>query len=862
MKKLVCAMCAAGALAASAAVREYVWEAASPAASLGDDAAITLTGDAVSAMTLNVPKGDKAVLAGDALAFAANAKITIVGGGEFVFSNDVVTAGALAADGCCTNLVYTFDSLTFGNSLVFPSNVPLAALKPTGGIYSYNNDKTTYPTTGKPTIGAYFVHPKEDGSMTFQVQHDDGGRLRIVYCKLEEVSDGLKVTVVKYIERAVAASERPIGSDGKEQRIHGVYDYETPEGAAFVGEKGSGGALKGLGLAAQYARGVRTVEFAGKLTAGGKISMVNDAEVVLGRDAIGAEFTTPYDVTMGTMTFRDHGSFTNAATVTGTNGGIVYETSDFAGDFTADDYIATKSYEEISSPDDNGLPSTETVVFPNTSLAMITNVSATIDWRYYADNSTHQSDGVSRDLRAAEFVRFDTYAIVQFKAIPPNRPGISYAIVVRFDQRGNDVVARKVKGYRCWHEHNLLSNDPWTWPLDCTNTSVHETNWVHVWNLTAYSTTPVGHADRTTASVELTGTHTTEGVGLTVRPGLNRDTTLIACAAKSLPPVGGEVHVWERGTLSLHANLKTSDYRLNGIFTQENPTSLNFHPGSRGLTLRQTNNSCKQVINLDGADYLFWREDQGDISTSNPSYKLTKLDLYNYIGAINFANGARMTGWAPWIGGYLAAPVAAVTGQAPSVAADGLTMAFNRTQGEFAVEDVTGDAQVDFTVGLLRRNNSGDGWRKTGAGTMLLSKPLNYMGLLPVSVEEGCLLLGTSNCLTNGVGVALAGGTLGFAANTVNTNAELTVTANSTLALADGATAVFGDSSAQKWTPGTRLTVTGDPTTSRLSFGANGLTAAQLKQIRWSVGGKSRRVALGDEGEIVPYVPGAVLIVR
>lgn len=852
MKKLGSTVVLALAMTAGAEMRSYTWDAANPAATLGSDATITVADDAVSAMTLNVPKDDKAVLTGDALAFAASAKITIVGGGEFVFSNDVVTAGALTADGCCTNLTYTFGLLSPGESLVLPGNVPLAALKPTAGTYSYNYDKTTYQG-----VGVYFVHPKEDGSKTFQVQHDDGGTLRVTYCKLEDVAEGLRVTVLKYL-----SCVPPGGNRSSADRINGVYDYETPEGAAFIGNNGSGGALKGLRLTAQYVRAVRTVEFAGKLTAGGKISAANDAEVILGRDAIGTEFATPYDVTMGTMTFRDHGSFTNAAAVTGTNGGIVYETSDFTGDFTAEDYVVTKSYEEIDSINENGLPSSETVVFPNTSLAMITNASATIDWRYYS--GSYQSDGVSRDLLAAEFVRFDTYAIAQFKTIPPKRASISYALIIRFDQRGNDVVAYKARGYDAWHTNNPLSNDPWTWPLDSPGTGGYDKKWAHVWKLTAYSATPVGHADQTTAYVNLTGTNTTEGVGLTVRPGLNRDTTLIARAAKSLPPTGGEAHVWERGALSLHANLKTGDYRLNGVFTQENPTSLNFHPGSRGLTLRQTNNSSKQVINLDGAEYLFWREDQGDISpavTSNPNYTLAKLSLYNYVGAINFANGARMTGWAPWISGNLT-PAAAVTGQAPSVLADGLTMAFDRTQGEFAVEDVTGDAQVDFTVGLLRRNNSGDGWRKTGAGTMLLSKPLNYMGLLPVSVEEGCLLLGTSNCLTNGVGVALSGGTLGFAANTVNTNAELTVTANSSLALADGATAVFGDSSAQEWTPGTRLTVTGDPTTSRLSFGANGLTAAQLKQIRWSVGGKSLRVELGDEGEIVPYVPGAVLIVR
>lgn len=855
MKKLVFAVVAAMVVVAEAETTTYTWDGVSTA--YGETVSVAYDGDGkVTELTASVPKDDKVVFIGDAAEFAADARIRIADGGQFVFSNDVVTAGALTVDGCVTNQSFLFaeQRLTPGNSLVLPSNFPLTALKPTGGAYSYNNDKTTYPNTGKPTIGAYFVHLQEDGSKTFQVQHDDGGTLRVTYCKIEEVADGLKVTVLKYLSR----------TSKFETRINGVYDYETPEGKAFIGNSGSGGALKALALTAQYVRGMRTVEFAGKLTAGGKISAANDAEIILGREAIGTEFATPYDVTMGTMTFRDYGSFTNAATVTGTNGGIVYETGDFTGDFTADDYIATKSYEEILSPDDNGLPSTETVVFPNTSLAMITNVHATINWRYYASNSSHQSDGVSRDLRAAEFVRFDTFAIAQFKAIPPGRGSVSYAVIVRFDQRGNDVVARKAKGYLCWHSTNPVSNDPWTWPLDCTGIGGYDKKWAHIWNLTAYSATPVGHADVTSTCVELLGSNSTENVNLTVQPGLNRDTMLIARQPKSLPSVKGEIHVWDRGTLSLHADVKTSDYRLTGIFVQENPVSLNFHPGARGLTLRETNNSSKQVINLDGAEYFFWRGNTGDLTGSDPNYKLPADSFYNFVGALNLSNGARTTGSSPWISG-LQNPAVSAAGQAPSASASGFAVAFESKQCALAVDDVTQDGQVDLSVGLLRASTIGvsqSGLRKTGAGTMLFTKSGNNVGGLPFSVEEGVLLLGADCCLKGDPPVTLAGGTLGFAAGTINTNESLTVTADSSLALADGATAVFGDSSAQEWTPGTRLTVTGDPATSRVVFGENGLTDAQLRQIRWMVGGKANHVQLGDEGELVPYLPGLMLLIK
>lgn len=846
MKKLVFAVAAAMVVVAEAETTTYTWNGVSTA--YGETVTVAYDGNGkVTELTSSVPKHEKVVFVGDPVEFAADARIRITDGGQFVFSNDVVTAGALTADGCVTNVVLTVDPpIAAGNAVLYPDCASPEAYTPVSGTYSYNGG-TTYAN-----IGAYFTRRHEDGSVTTQIQHDDGGTLRVTLVKIVETEEGLVVSNV--------AQRSMVTKDLYDKRQNGVWDLETPEGAAKLKTVMTRSTLKGLKLNAdRFIRSGRTVEFAGGLTAGGKISVSKCAEVILDGKTIGAEFAVPYDVSFGTMTFRDYGSFTNRATVSGKNGLVAYEQSDFTGDFTADDYVASCDFEN------DGLGTAETVVLPNTSLASITNVTGTVEWIYYT--SSHSSDGTSTNLRAV-FRKLGDYAIVQFKAIPPNRKSIAYCVIVRLDQRGRDVVARKVAGYRSWHENNPLSKDPWTWPLDSSGMGTSEIQYMHVLNMTFQTTVPVGHFDATSAFVYQYGTHATTNVSMSITPGLNRDTTLMARAFRSLPNVQGEIHVWNRATLSLdYFEPSDRQYGLFGLAVDA-PT-LCFHPGSYGLTKHQKTNAFQQTIELDDAEYYFIRaRNSNGPEYSTPDYRLCNGTLYNVVYGLVYANGARTTGAKTWLGVGNSYSKVAVTGSSPSFCEGGLCICSEngkQVEVEFAVEDVTGDAVTDFTmVSAIANDDHGatGSWRKTGEGTMLLAAPRNYTGNRPVSVEAGRLVLGTSNGLLPGSALALAGGTIEFAANTVNTNESLTVTADSSLALADGATAVFGDSSAAEWAADARLTITGDPAACRVEFGAAGLTDAQLSQIRWMVGGKANRVQIGADGELVPYVPGLLLMVK
>ena len=153
---------------------------------------------------------------------------------------------------------------------------------------------------------------------------------------------------------------------------------------------------------------------------------------------------------------------------------------------------------------------------------------------------------------------------------------------------------------------------------------------------------------------------------------------------------------------------------------------------------------------------------------------------------------------------------------------------------------------------------------KTGTGTLTLSGANTYTG--STTITAGILQIAATERIANTDAIALNGGTLSTGATTgfSETVGVLTLTDNSTIALGTGVhTLTFAASNAATWTAAKTLTITGWTGTAGISgtagkifvgTAATSLTATQLAQISFSIGGVSYSAKLLATGEMVPNV--------
>lgn len=286
-----------------------------------------------------------------------------------------------------------------------------------------------------------------------------------------------------------------------------------------------------------------------------------------------------------------------------------------------------------------------------------------------------------------------------------------------------------------------------------------------------------------------------------------------------------------------------------------------FYVGPGGVLAQCCENGLKD-------DYSSLTIDGGLLALSPVSYssKVHCDDCGTYVQGLTLANGARITGLPPRVGNALVTWT--VNGSSPSFCETGLKLVHS-TQDEsrftFDVADVTLDATADFTVSGriydMDANTAGTRLVKTGAGTMRWCGASTCKG--EVTVSAGTLALGVADAINADQPVVLNGGALAVEAGLATTVSEVSVTADSGLALAAGASLSFAGVAADGWTEGAKLAVTGpdvqQDARSGLRIGTTAcLTPARLRAIRYN----GLRVRQDEEGWLMPYRSGMVLIFR
>ncbi|HQU09164.1 MAG TPA: hypothetical protein PLV25_04295, partial [Opitutales bacterium] len=175
----------------------------------------------------------------------------------------------------------------------------------------------------------------------------------------------------------------------------------------------------------------------------------------------------------------------------------------------------------------------------------------------------------------------------------------------------------------------------------------------------------------------------------------------------------------------------------------------------------------------------------------------------------------------------------------------------------------TGTGELVFSGSSANTNTGG---LTINGGTVVFNKTagVNAMGAGTIAINSGgTLLLGASNQTSSSNAMTLAGGTFATGGNST-TLGTLTLSANSTIDMGTGASIInFADSSGTSWTSGQLLTITnwsGSSSgggTDQLYFGnsATGLTAGQVSQIRFLIGGNLVGAQILSTGEVVPTTP-------
>lgn len=238
-------------------------------------------------------------------------------------------------------------------------------------------------------------------------------------------------------------------------------------------------------------------------------------------------------------------------------------------------------------------------------------------------------------------------------------------------------------------------------------------------------------------------------------------------------------------------------------------------------------------------------------------------DGNNYLIDVTLKNGSRCYGFPLRCGYYNPSNIIEVVsaGMTASTNAAGINLCYHNYNGDTAATN-TVVLRTDADLAVTGRIYDSPSWPgalvvKRGAATLTLSGNNTFAGRF--TVEAGTLALGSNTALPTSAPLTLAGGTV-TCGTTTNATGVLTLSGNATIDVGDG-TLSFADSRTVTWAVGATLNITGNdrlPTRSiRFGTTADGLTSAQLKQIRYN----GSKVSLTSEGYL-GGPKGLMIIVR
>lgn len=476
------------------------------------------------------------------------------------------------------------------------------------------------------------------------------------------------------------------------------------------------------------------------------------------------------------------------------------------------------------------LPEEETVIFHNANLSAWTGVTSSFKGSLSMNYDIKEEKSFFFRHAGSDTVR------VQFQIKDDDKNKYVKCAIYEFAQRGTDITCKYVGGgYSTGFQYFGRSFDEAkTASYRCSGLTVTYTN--------------------------ATDTSVTLSAGNSYYGGTEVDGALVVLkAVNALPSAEGLVTTLKGGA-KLYVDVHAAD-STDGVLGR---STVNVTEGSYLRFGRFRSNGSRVTINATGGSEV-------SIAGGNGG----NTQDFGYLSHLTLADGAFVTGDAfragyecsDYVSGITVTGSAAVRIDPPITLLRGsLSTAddWHVYPWAWRVADVTADSQPDLylngSIENYKQNSgilAGRPIEKTGAGTVRLGAANSYTGA--VSIVEGTVLLGANDAFNADVNLTLAGGTLDAGAST-NAAGTLAVTADSTIAVSAESSLAFAGSSALVWSEGKRLTITGTARPKALRFGtdANGLTADQVKRIRWD----GSRVAIDANGYLAPHAYGACFSIR
>ena len=213
--------------------------------------------------------------------------------------------------------------------------------------------------------------------------------------------------------------------------------------------------------------------------------------------------------------------------------------------------------------------------------------------------------------------------------------------------------------------------------------------------------------------------------------------------------------------------------------------------------------------------------------TQHSSWK----DGSNMFRYLTLRNGARTIGY-PLRCGDVSTPYYFSEGTGPNVLGTGVCLYSGSSCTLFL--ETSADLEVPGNIYQAPGNN-GNNVTKRGNAKLTLSGVNSFTGRF--TVEAGTVELASDTALPTTSPMTLKGGCTVTCGATTNATGALTLSGNATIDVGDGALS-FADSHAETWAEGATLNIVGPGTspgkTIRFGTDGSGLTAAQLKQIRYN----------------------------